>query len=170
MGSDKCEDFPDTGEESMGERKGKQTKGKMKRNPCQRLQTPQQEPSISLGPAREMNVRLSHPLFSPLITLKSFLGVYRSPIQCNFPLLVQNTLLPCHCLKVRFRQTNILCLRSNSCNLPCFDDLVNWSRAEGETAVSVRGSRFKNGRDSMRQLKKRTFNSWDKLIQKGQSP
>jgi hypothetical protein len=40
LGSENCEGFTDTGEKSMAERKGKQTKGKMKRNPCQRLQTP----------------------------------------------------------------------------------------------------------------------------------
>jgi hypothetical protein len=34
------------------------------------------------------------------------------------------------------------------------------------TAVSVRGSSFERGRDSMRSIKKQLFNSQDKLIQK----
>jgi hypothetical protein len=48
MGSENSEDFTDMGEESMGERKGKQTKEKMKRNPCQRLQTPGRSPQSPL--------------------------------------------------------------------------------------------------------------------------
>jgi hypothetical protein len=37
--SENSEDFTEMGEESMGQHKIKHTKGKMKRNPCQRLQT-----------------------------------------------------------------------------------------------------------------------------------
>jgi hypothetical protein len=48
MGFENSEGCVDTGEESKGEHKGKHTKGKMKRKPCQRLQTPGRNPQSPL--------------------------------------------------------------------------------------------------------------------------
>jgi hypothetical protein len=47
-GDENCDGFTERGEVSMDEHKGKHTKEKMKRHPCQRLQTPGWNPQSPL--------------------------------------------------------------------------------------------------------------------------